>query len=589
MNLQLFAINNHYKFDDGSEWKNDRKKDESVIAIAPILGANIASANKVYGSTTNGTVAGGSKGITSATGGITAGGKIGAGSGKGNTATGSGTGASVGGSAGLYVNNPEVSTLIAGSPNSVAENPILSGISVSDFAQSDESKERDAFASEMYNNLLAMGTPSASFSASPFQASQAYQEAMKVTNELLEKLSTGRTSYTDQIKAMMEQIQGREKFSYNVDDDTLFQQALASAMSSGKQAMQDTIGQASALTGGYGSTYATSAGNQAYNAFIEDAYDNLPEYYQMALEAYQMEGQEMYNQLNMLNQADATEYQRLYNSWDANFTNAQNMYNQEYNYWRDSNDFAYKSASLDLQAQGMAYDQALSTYQMAQNSADKLYNREYQSWLDTTQNALDIYQTNLDNKYRYDVIDNNNEQAELDRQWKSDEAQTERDWEDTWNVAKYDVNGDGKVDVNDHIAETSAGNGAGASYSSLTSSDINTLKDIYTKAGGGTAGYEAVDRHLGLLGKNNLSDEALAGLEAELGTINIPSVYDNWTIQDDTRNWLGFLGIDDNNDVYTNGSETKTLKELIREIEDSDLNDFEKEALIKSLKEQSKK
>jgi hypothetical protein len=48
-------------------------------------------------------------------------------------------------------------------------------------------------------------------------------------------------------------------------------------MNSGKSAMQDTIGQASALTGGYGSTYATSAGNQAYNAFIEDAYNNLPE------------------------------------------------------------------------------------------------------------------------------------------------------------------------------------------------------------------------------------------------------------------------------------------------------------------------
>ena len=40
------------------------------------------------------------------------------------------------------------------------------------------------------------------------------------------------------------------------------------------------------MTGGYGSTYATTAGNQAYNAFIEDAYDNLPQYYQMAMEAY---------------------------------------------------------------------------------------------------------------------------------------------------------------------------------------------------------------------------------------------------------------------------------------------------------------
>ena len=85
----------------------------------------------------------------------------------------------------------------------------------------------------------------------------------------------------------MTQIQNREDFEYDVDKDPLFQQALASAMNSGKTAMQDTIGQASALTGGYGSTYATSVGNQAYNAYIEDAYNNLPEYYNMALQAYQ--------------------------------------------------------------------------------------------------------------------------------------------------------------------------------------------------------------------------------------------------------------------------------------------------------------
>ena len=116
--------------------------------------------------------------------------------------------------------------------------------------------------------------------------SSAYQEAMNKTNQMLEQLSTGRTSYTDQIKDMMAQIQNRDKFQYDISTDTMFQQSLANAMVSGQSAMADTIGQASALTGGYASTYATSAGNQAYNAYIQDAYNNLPEYYNMALEAY---------------------------------------------------------------------------------------------------------------------------------------------------------------------------------------------------------------------------------------------------------------------------------------------------------------
>lgn len=179
-----------------------------------------------------------------------------------------------------------------------------------------------------------------------FNTSAAYNQAMTYTNELLQKLNTGKTSYTDQIKELMGTIQNRPKFEYDVDSDPLFQQALSSAMSSGKTAMQDTIGQASALTGGYGSTYATSAGNQQYNAFIQDAYDNLPEYYQMAMQAYQMEGDELYNQLGMLSTADATEYQRMYDAWGANFSNTQQMYQNEYQKWSDEISNAFNLAGM---------------------------------------------------------------------------------------------------------------------------------------------------------------------------------------------------------------------------------------------------
>ena len=223
---------------------------------------------------------------------------------------------------------------------------------------------------------------------STFATSDAYNQAMAYTNQLLEQLSTGRTSYTDQIKDMMEQIQNRDKFQYDVAEDTMFQQMLSSSMASGQNAMMDTMGQASALTGGYASTYAQSAGNQAYNAYIQDAYNNLPQYYNMALEAYQMEGQEMYNQLSMLNDADATEYQRMYDSWNANFTNAQQMYAQEYGAWQDSINNAYNSANLQLNEHGMAVDNAYNMYQASQNRADTLYAQEYQKWADEVNNAM---------------------------------------------------------------------------------------------------------------------------------------------------------------------------------------------------------
>lgn len=205
-----------------------------------------------------------------------------------------------------------------------------------------------------------------------FAPSDSYNQAMAYTNQLLEKLNSGRTSYSDRIDSLMNTIANRDKFSYDFNTDPLFQNALASAMQSGQTAMQDTIGQASALTGGYGSSYATSAANQAYNSFIQDAYSDLPQYYNMALQAYEMEGNELYNQLGMWRDADDSEYNRLYNAYNMNYGQAQDMYNKEYsNYWdtanynlgvdQYNNDMTYKYASLNESArqhnQSMAYNQ----------------------------------------------------------------------------------------------------------------------------------------------------------------------------------------------------------------------------------------
>ena len=208
-----------------------------------------------------------------------------------------------------------------------------------------------------------------------FQASDAYNQAMNYTNQLLAQLNTGKTSYTDQINSLMDSINNRASFAYDPDTDPLFQQYLASSMESGKTAMQDTMAQASALTGGYGSTYAQGVGNAAYNNFVQDAYNNLPEYYQTALDAYNSETNNLYNKLNMYNVADATEYGRLADAYQNNYAMANDMYGKEYsNYWDTLNyntsldqynaDLAYKYANL---AQDNAQFNAKMAYQAQQD------------------------------------------------------------------------------------------------------------------------------------------------------------------------------------------------------------------------------
>ena len=289
-----------------------------------------------------------------------------------------------------------------------------------------------------------------------FEVSDAYNQAMAYTNQLLEQLSSGRTSYTDQINDLMNKIQNREDFEYDVDKDQLFQQALSSAMRSGQSAMQDTIGQASALTGGYGSTYATSAGNQAYNAFIEDAYNNLPEYYQMAMEAYQMEGQDMYNQLGMLRDADNSEYQRMYNSWDANFKNAQNIWDKDFSTWEASVNQAYNSANLQLAERGQQVDEAYKLYSANMDMYQTMYTQAYDNWksiVDQAQALVGIEQTDHWNNKNFDYQVERDKVA--DEQWQksynlqaSNQALSQKEYK----LSTGDTNMDGVLSDDEKIA-----------------------------------------------------------------------------------------------------------------------------------------
>lgn len=372
--------------------------------------------------------------------------------------------------------------------------------------------------------------------------SSAYQDAMAYTNQLLEQLSSGRTSYTDQIKDMMDKIMNRDAFEYDVSTDTLFQQSLASAMASGQTAMQDTIGQASALTGGYASTYATSAGNQAYNAYIQDAYNNLPEYYQMAMEAYQMEGQDMYNQLAMLNEADATEYQRLYNSWNANFTNAQNMYNQEYSAWQDRINNAYNSANLQLNEFGQVFDQTYSAYTASQNYANNLYAQEYQSWQDTVNNAVSMRDAQMTDYWNQQDQNNfistndlngdgkvDNKDIELQRQW---------DKEDTY-IKNNDSNGDGKVDDEDNTA----------TLKEPSETQMQKALEAYNEGG-----EEGLERYIASLG-SSIDVDMLIDYAIQYGKAPIGSQIKDGI--EGVGSWLGTLfgDITENNKIEIN--ETK--------------------------------
>ena len=183
-----------------------------------------------------------------------------------------------------------------------------------------------------------------------------YQPSKNVTDALgeLNKVIANQpaafqSQYFDQLNNIMNQILGREAFSYDLTSDPMYQQYREQYISGGKRAMQDTMGQAAAMTGGYGSSYASTAGNQAYQQYLTQLNDKAPELYNMALQGYQLTGDQLQNQYNMLNDAYQSEYgqwQDAYSRWqdERNYLNDKlnnernfdyNDYQNRLNYWRD--------------------------------------------------------------------------------------------------------------------------------------------------------------------------------------------------------------------------------------------------------------
>ncbi len=131
-------------------------------------------------------------------------------------------------------------------------------------------------------------------------------------NQLASKLNPQANPYQQGLNDALNKIMNREKFSYDLNGDALYQQYKDQYITQGQQAMMDTMGQAAALTGGYGNSYAQTVGQQTYQGHLQGLNDKVPELYQLALDQYNREGDELYNQYALFADRENTEYERAY-------------------------------------------------------------------------------------------------------------------------------------------------------------------------------------------------------------------------------------------------------------------------------------
>ncbi len=128
----------------------------------------------------------------------------------------------------------------------------------------------------------------------------------------------------------------RDPLEYNFNDDPVYQQLKDKYIQQGKMAMMDTMGQAAAaMTGGYGNSYAQSVGQQAYAAQLQNLNDVVPELYQMALDNYNREGEEMLNKYALYSAEEQNDYDRWWNErqWEQQYGEKQTEKKSPYPEW----------------------------------------------------------------------------------------------------------------------------------------------------------------------------------------------------------------------------------------------------------------
>ena len=136
------------------------------------------------------------------------------------------------------------------------------------------------------------------------------------------------SNYTSALKDNLTKVMSNGRFSYNADSDKLFGQYKDSYEKAGQKAMEDTVGNASLLTGGYANSYAVTAGQQAYNEYMSKLSDKIPELEQRAYERYRDDEDSAYRRLGTLMELENTDYGRYRDEVGDYNANRQFEYNK---------------------------------------------------------------------------------------------------------------------------------------------------------------------------------------------------------------------------------------------------------------------
>lgn len=232
--------------------------------------------------------------------------------------------------------------------------------------------DQPGMSQETKNNLQTQYTPS-----------QGVQDAYKRLQEIIAgKPGAYSSQWQDTINELYGQLTNRKPFEYDAASDPLYLQYRALYTQQGKNAMMNTMGQAAGLTGGYGSSYSQNVGQQAYDAYLQQLNEVVPQLANQAYQKYRDEGNDLMTFYNLARENESQDYSRWRDTmgdWQNERSYARGEYDTEYD--RDYGayeDFMARALQL-AQMEGSNYQwQQQFDYQKERDRiADEQWERQF--------------------------------------------------------------------------------------------------------------------------------------------------------------------------------------------------------------------
>lgn len=247
----------------------------------------------------------------------------------------------------------------------------------------------------------------------------------------------------------LSQYQNRDPFSYDFNSDALYNQYKDQYIQQGRLAMMDTMGQAAAMTGGYGNSYAQTVGQQAYNQQLNQLNEVMPELYGMAYDRYNQEGQDLLNMYGMYMDREAMAY--------SQHQDALNNWYKQLDYLTDSYNTAYNRG----------YDDYLLGYNAAWDEYSTDRAEEFEKW--QTQQSQEFTAS----------------ENEKSRNWESSEAEKDRTWKESQTTTSSTGSNEKEVKYNtlDYEQQQKWGKEFEKAVAAKSISDVDSIADRMVDAG----------------------------------------------------------------------------------------------------------